>query len=99
MGAELANRKCLLKGLRMQLTAFRILKYRNIEDSGLVKYHELAKFARAAYLGDFYRRVASRYLVMAEDISRSPQRRGGVVSERTISPAAPKVRVRQRLPR
>jgi hypothetical protein len=36
-GAELANRKCLLKGLRMQLTAFRILKYRNIEDSGLIK--------------------------------------------------------------
>jgi hypothetical protein len=23
------------------------------------KYHELAKFARPAYLGDFYRRVAS----------------------------------------
>ena len=36
-GAEPANRKCLLKGLRMQLTAFRILKYRNIEDSGLIK--------------------------------------------------------------
>jgi hypothetical protein len=32
------------------------------------EYHELAKFARPAYLGDFYRRVASRYLVMAEDI-------------------------------
>ena len=42
------------------------------------KYHELAKFARPAYLGDFYRRVASRYLVMAEDISRWPQRRGEV---------------------
>jgi hypothetical protein len=25
------------------------------------KYHELAKFARPAYLGDFYRRIASRY--------------------------------------
>ena len=63
------------------------------------KYHELAKFARPAYLGDFYRRVASRYLVMAEDISRWPQRRGEVVTERTIFPTAPKVRVRQRLPR
>ena len=60
------------------------------------KYHELAKFARPAYLGDFYRRVASRYLVMAEDISRWPQRRGEAVSEQTISPTAPKV---QRLPR
>ena len=64
-----------------------------------VKYRELAKFAQPAYLGDFYRRVASRYLVMAEDISRWPQRRGEVVSERTIFPTAPKVRVRQRLPR
>jgi hypothetical protein len=63
------------------------------------KFHELAKFARPAYLGDFYRRVASRYLVMAEDISRWPRRRGEVVSERTISPTAPNVRVRQRLPR
>jgi hypothetical protein len=63
------------------------------------KYHELAKVARPAYLGDFYRRVANRYLVMAEDISRWPQRRGEVVSERTISPTASKVRVRQRLPR
>jgi hypothetical protein len=34
------------------------------------KYHELAKFARPAYLGDFYRRIASRYLVMAEDVLR-----------------------------
>jgi hypothetical protein len=63
------------------------------------KYHELAKVARPAYLGDFYRRVASRYLVMAEDISRWPQRRGELVSERAISPTAPKVRVRQPLPR
>jgi len=63
------------------------------------KYHELAKFARPAYLGDFYRRVAIRYLFMAEDISRWPQRRGEAVSKRIISPTAPKVRVRQRLPR
>ena len=61
------------------------------------KYHELAKFARPAYLGDFYRRVAIRYLFMAEDISRWSRRRGEV--ERIISPTTSKVRVRQRLPR
>ena len=31
------------------------------------KYHELAKFARPAYLGDFYRQVAVRYMFMAQD--------------------------------
>jgi hypothetical protein len=61
------------------------------------KYHELAKFARPAYLGDFYRRVASRYLVMAEDVLKWPRRQDEVV--RTVSPTAPKVQVRQRLPR
>ena len=42
------------------------------------KYHELAKFVRPAYLGDFYRRIASRYLVMAEDVLRCPKRGGEV---------------------
>jgi len=42
------------------------------------KYQELAKFARPAYLGDFYRRIASRYLVMAEDVLRCPKRGGEV---------------------
>jgi len=32
------------------------------------KCHELARYARPAYLGDFYRRVATRYLSMAQDI-------------------------------
>ena len=39
-----------------------------------VKYHELAKFARPAYLGDFYRRIAVRYLFMAEDVSKWAER-------------------------
>ena len=43
-----------------------------------VRYHELAKFARPEYLGDFYRRIASRYLVMAEDVLRCPKRGGEV---------------------
>jgi hypothetical protein len=46
------------------------------------KYHELAKSARPAYLGDFYRQVAVRYLFMAEDVSRWPDRRAGAVSNR-----------------
>jgi hypothetical protein len=39
-----------------------------------VKYHELAKFASPAYLGDFYRRIAVRYLFMAEDVSKWAER-------------------------
>jgi hypothetical protein len=38
------------------------------------KYNGLAIFARPAYLGDFYRRVAVRYLIMAEDVTRSAER-------------------------
>jgi hypothetical protein len=40
------------------------------------KCYKLAKLARPAYLGDVYRRVAIRYLFMAEDISRWPERHG-----------------------
>jgi hypothetical protein len=40
------------------------------------KCYELAKLARSAYLGDVYKRVAIRYLFMAEDISRWLERRG-----------------------
>jgi hypothetical protein len=40
------------------------------------KCYELAKSARPAYLGDVYGRVAIRYLFMAEEISRWPERRG-----------------------
>jgi hypothetical protein len=43
------------------------------------KCHELAKYARPAYLGDFYRRVATRYLSMAEDILRQARVRGDIV--------------------
>jgi hypothetical protein len=33
------------------------------------KYHELAKVAQPAYLGDFYRGVAVRYIFMAQEAS------------------------------
>jgi hypothetical protein len=32
------------------------------------KCHELAKHAQPAFLGDFYRRVAVRYMFMAEEM-------------------------------
>jgi hypothetical protein len=34
-----------------------------------VKYHELAKVAQLAYLGDLYRNVAVRYVFMAQETS------------------------------
>jgi hypothetical protein len=52
------------------------------------RYHELARLASPAYLGDFYRRIAVRYISMAEELSREAGRRcqvgsnqGGVDSE------------------
>jgi hypothetical protein len=33
-----------------------------------VKCHELAKHAQPAFLGDFYRRIAVRYMFMAEEL-------------------------------
>jgi hypothetical protein len=38
------------------------------------KYGELAKNAQPAYLGDVYRKVAVRYVFMAEDLLRQPRR-------------------------
>jgi hypothetical protein len=49
------------------------------------KCHELAKYARPAYLGDFYRRVAMRYLSMAQDILREARERGEIAPERSRS--------------
>jgi hypothetical protein len=41
-----------------------------------VKCHERAKTASPVYLGDFYRRVAVRYLFMAEDVLRRAEKEG-----------------------
>jgi hypothetical protein len=38
------------------------------------KYGELAKTTHPAYLGDFYRGVAVRYLFMAEDVSKRTEK-------------------------
>jgi hypothetical protein len=43
-----------------------------------VKCHELAKHAQPAFLGDFYRRIAVRYMFMAEDLLNEARARGEV---------------------
>jgi hypothetical protein len=45
------------------------------------KYGELAKKAQSAYLSDVYRKVAVRYVFMAEDLLRQPERRRQPVLE------------------
>jgi hypothetical protein len=49
---------------------------------------ELAKYARPAFLGDFYRRVAMRYVFMAEEILNVARARGEIANE-TDRRAAP----------
>jgi hypothetical protein len=51
-----------------------------------VKYHELSKFARPAYLGDFYRQVAVRYVFMAQEVSERAKKDVGLTAERSGSP-------------
>jgi hypothetical protein len=55
----------------------------------------LAKHAQPAFLGDFYRRIAVRYMFMAEDLLKEAGARGNVApqsdhsSRRRISRTAP----------
>jgi hypothetical protein len=51
------------------------------------KYHELAKVAQPAYLGDFYRGVAVRYIFMAQEVSERAKK----ASEFTADGRAPSV--------
>jgi hypothetical protein len=44
-------------------------------------YHELAKFAEPAYLGDFYRGVAVRYVFMSQEISKQLEKDFGSAAE------------------
>jgi hypothetical protein len=50
-------------------------------------YHELAKFAEPAYLGDFYRGVAVRYVFMSQEISKQAEAEKEVGSTAEPSPA------------
>ena len=52
-----------------------------------VKYHELAKFAQPAYLGDFYRGVAVRYVFMAQEVSERAKKDVGFIAERSGLPS------------
>ena len=47
------------------------------------KYHELAKFARPTYLGDFYRGVAVRYVFMSQEISKRAEEGVGFITDRS----------------
>jgi hypothetical protein len=47
------------------------------------KYHELAKVAQPAYLGDFYRGVAVRYIFMAQEVSERAKKDTRYTADRT----------------
>jgi hypothetical protein len=51
------------------------------------KYAELAKHAQPAYLGKVYRKVAVRYVFMAEKLLNGPSRNGDAIerADRMIS--------------
>jgi hypothetical protein len=50
------------------------------------KYHELARFARPAYLGDFYRGVAVRYIFMAQEAAKRGEKRTRFTAEPSRPP-------------
>jgi hypothetical protein len=52
---------------------------------------ELAKDAQPAYLGDVYRKVAVRYVFMAEELLKGPGRNGDAIerADRMISRLRP----------
>lgn len=51
-----------------------------------VKYHELGKFARPPYLGDFYRGVAVRYALMAREAAERARKQSELSTEQTELP-------------
>jgi hypothetical protein len=55
------------------------------------KYAELAKDAQPAYLADVYRKVAVRYVFMAEELLKGPSRDGDAIerADRMISRPIP----------
>ena len=50
-----------------------------------VKCHELAKYAQPAFLGDFYRRIAVRYMFMAEDVLKEARVQGDVARRAIVA--------------
>jgi hypothetical protein len=49
------------------------------------KYHELAKVAQPAYLGDFYRGVAVRYVFMAQEVSKRAEKEVALTAALCVS--------------
>jgi hypothetical protein len=49
------------------------------------KYHERAKFAEPAYLGDFFRQVAVRYMFMAQEAANGSTQRSEIASRRDVA--------------
>jgi hypothetical protein len=41
------------------------------------RYADLAKAAELDFMGEFFRKTAVRYVLMAEDLERAPERRTG----------------------
>jgi hypothetical protein len=72
-------------GLAMQDESSRAERYRK----EAAKYHERAKFAEPAYLGDFFRQVAVRYMFMAQEALNG--QRGAETSRRSETPGMPDV--------
>ena len=56
-----------------------------------VKYHELGKFARPPYLGDFYRGVAVRYALMAQEAAERARKQSESGTEQTEQTELPPV--------
>jgi hypothetical protein len=50
-----------------------------------VRCHELAKYAQPAFLGDFYRRIAVRYMFMAEDVLKEARVQGDVARRAIVA--------------
>jgi hypothetical protein len=67
----------VIRGVKMQDVVSKAEQYRKEAN----KYGELARNAQPAYLADVYRKVAVRYLFMAEDLLRQPDRRREAVLE------------------
>ncbi len=51
-----------------------------------MKCHELAKSAELSFLGDFYRRIAVRYMFMAEEILNDARARGDLAPRSAAKP-------------
>jgi hypothetical protein len=57
----------------MEQRPTRAERYRQLAN----RYADLAKAAELDFMGEFFRKTAVRYVLMAEDLERAPERRLG----------------------